>query len=491
MSSTREDRAAAPEAVKGATLRRELRPWEAIALSVGIMAPTLAMGLNGVLPASLVGRAVPLVFLLGFVGVAFVAYSFVRLSRHFSHAGSVYALAGVTLGPRAGFFGGFALFGVYVMYSVSTLAATALFAKTFLVSSGLWADVPWFPLALLTAVGVWVLSARDVRVAARVLLSLEGLGIALIVVLVAVILGTVLGTGPRGQTFDLAAFTPTEGTGASAVLAATVFAFLSWAGFEGAASLGEETGDPRRNIPRALVWALGITGVFYVVTMFAESVGFGTDAAGAERFAASSAPLGDLARTYLNATAASVLDFAAMASAFASCMSTTVAASRILFAMSRDGLRAGSPLSKTSPSTGAPVVALATVLLAAVVIFCGIAASGTHNPTDIYFYAATLGTLGILVVYAVTSVGGIRFLFLGRRAPLWHALFPTLAIAYLGYVFYKQVYPVPDSPYNVFPYLAAAWLALGFLLVVARPALARRVGEGLERAEGFAVEERR
>ena len=43
-------------------LRRELRFWEAIALSIGIMAPGAAMALNGTLPASLVGRAVPLAF---------------------------------------------------------------------------------------------------------------------------------------------------------------------------------------------------------------------------------------------------------------------------------------------------------------------------------------------------------------------------------------------------------------------------------------------
>ena len=38
-------------------LRRELRVWEAFAISIGIMAPTAAMALNGVAPAGLVGRA--------------------------------------------------------------------------------------------------------------------------------------------------------------------------------------------------------------------------------------------------------------------------------------------------------------------------------------------------------------------------------------------------------------------------------------------------
>jgi amino acid transporter len=87
-------------------LRRELRFWEAIALSIAIMAPTAAMALNGTVPAQLVGRAVPLAFIFATVGVIFVSYAFIRLTGHFSHAGSVYAFSGATLGPRAGFFSG-------------------------------------------------------------------------------------------------------------------------------------------------------------------------------------------------------------------------------------------------------------------------------------------------------------------------------------------------------------------------------------------------
>jgi amino acid transporter len=87
-------------------LRRELRFWEAIALSIGIMAPGAAMALNGTLPASLVGRVVPLAFLFASVGILFVSYAIIRLTGYFNHAGSVYALSGVTLGPRAGFFSG-------------------------------------------------------------------------------------------------------------------------------------------------------------------------------------------------------------------------------------------------------------------------------------------------------------------------------------------------------------------------------------------------
>ena len=44
-------------------LRRELKFWETIALSIAIMAPTAAMALNGTAPAGLIGRAVPLAFI--------------------------------------------------------------------------------------------------------------------------------------------------------------------------------------------------------------------------------------------------------------------------------------------------------------------------------------------------------------------------------------------------------------------------------------------
>ena len=110
-------------------LRRELRFWEAIALSIAIMAPTAAMALNGTLPAQLIGRAVPLAFIFAMVGVVFVSYAFIRLSQHYSHAGSVYAFSGATLGPRAGFFAGWALFGTYLAFTAASTAEVGLSAR--------------------------------------------------------------------------------------------------------------------------------------------------------------------------------------------------------------------------------------------------------------------------------------------------------------------------------------------------------------------------
>src|SRR5437764_146599 len=89
-------------------LRRELRFAETAAVSVGVMAPTLAMSVTGVAAAAELGRAAPLAFVFAGLAVGLVAFGFVRLAAEFSHAGSVYAFVGRALSPRWGFVAGWA-----------------------------------------------------------------------------------------------------------------------------------------------------------------------------------------------------------------------------------------------------------------------------------------------------------------------------------------------------------------------------------------------
>src|SRR5438309_7185613 len=161
-------------------LRRELRFWETIALSIAIMAPTAAMALNGTAPASLIGRAVPLAFIFATIGVLLVSYAFIRLSRYFSHAGSVYALAGVTLGPQAGFFSGWALLGTYLAFTCASTAEAGLFGNAFFQSTGI-GNVDWIIIGLVAAAIIAFLALGDVRVATRSLLGFEGVSVTLIV----------------------------------------------------------------------------------------------------------------------------------------------------------------------------------------------------------------------------------------------------------------------------------------------------------------------
>jgi amino acid transporter len=462
-------------------LRRELRFWEAIALSIAIMAPTAAMALNGVAIAGLIGRAVPLAFVFALVGVLFVSYAFVQLTREVSHAGSVYAFTGLTLGPRAGFLAGWALLGTYLAFTVASTAEVGLFFTSFLASTGIAASADWIWVALVAGVLIAFVAYGDVRVAARSLLTLEGISITLIVILVVVILVRLIaGTAPGGQGFAVGqAFSLPAGTSLDAVATAAVFGFLSFAGFEGAAALGEETAEPRRNIPRAIFLAPLTVGVFYLVVILTQTLGFGTGAAGVKAFAGSSSPLGDLAKGYVGAGLQDAINLGAAISAFASGLGTATAASRILFALSRDGLP-GSALGRASARTGAPAAALAVVMTVGFAGIVGQRLAGT-SAANAFFYPGTIGVLSLLVAYIATNLGAIRHLFVrARRRPLWEVVFPIVGIAFLVFTIYKNVAGT-QPPYSRFPWIVLAWLVVGGLVVALAPGVARRVGVALTR----------
>jgi amino acid transporter len=101
-------------------LRRTLNVWQAVGLSMALMAPSMAVNINPQAAEPSVGRAVPLAFLIAAVGVLLVTYVFVRLCQYFHHSGSVYAFVGATLGPRTGVVAGWGLIGTYIFYGVTT-----------------------------------------------------------------------------------------------------------------------------------------------------------------------------------------------------------------------------------------------------------------------------------------------------------------------------------------------------------------------------------
>jgi len=466
-------------------LRRELRFWEAIAISVGIMAPTAAMALNGVAPAGLVGRAVPLAFLFAAIAIGLISYSFVRLTSYFNHAGSTYALAGATLGPRAGFFAGWALLATYCCFIAANIAEIGLFGTSFLSGAGIWDKPSWIVVSLIAAALVWFLAYGDVRVATRALLSFEGISVTLIVILIVVIFWKVIGgTAPNGQDFTLKPFVPASGTTIGAIAFASVFGLLSFGGFEGAAALGEETNNPRRNIPLAIAVAVGFCGVFYTIVMLAQSLGFGIDAAGIKAFSTSSAPLGDLSKQYVGSGMEDGINFGATLSAFASCLGCAAGASRILFALGRDGFLTRR-LGDASSRTGSPANALAVVMSFGIIVTVLLRLNGT-SAVNAFFYPGTAGVLSMLIAYFVIQIGAAKFLHLERRESRWRVIIVALAVAAIVYTFYKQVWPKPAYPYDLFPLIIAGWAVAGAAITFAFPALTRRIGRGLSEAEGIA-----
>lgn len=424
------------------------------------MAPTLAVSITGVAAAGLLGRAATLAYVLAAIGVGLVAYGFARLSGEFASAGSVYAFVGGALGPRAGFVAGWALLGTYLVFPVVSIAAIAVFARAFLASTGIAADAAWLPLALAGWVVVGAIASREIRVAARTLLLFEVVSVTLILVVMAIIAGKLaFGGAPDGRGLSADVLRPPPGTTLGTIALASTFGFLSFAGFESAGSLGEEATAPRRAIPRSMAAAIGFGAIFYVLCVAVQTLGFGTDAAGVRAFATSPAPLGELAGRYVGAGMADALDLAALVSAVGAGLGCASVAARMLFALARDG-RLPAPLARVS-RRGAPAGGLAFVLALDLVILV-VAGTAGAAPMDVFFWFATIGTLALLTMYALTNVAALRFLAArGSRAEL---VLPLAGLAVAGYVLYHHVWPVPESPYDVFPYLVGAWLVIGIVL---------------------------
>ena len=474
----------------GAQLRRGVSVWEAIGISVALMAPSMAANINPQVAAGAVGRAVPVAFALATIGVLLIAYTFVRLCQRFHHAGSVYGFVGATLGPRCGVVAGWALLGTYILFGVVTSTAVGIFGSTLLDGLGIWPDQPYWSGFLITAVAllaVFTLAIAPVRGATRILLSIEGATVALILVVTVVILVRLAtGTGPRGRLVDLSVFTVPPGTGFSALFLGVVFGFLSFAGFEAAATLGEEARRPRRDIPRAILGTAIFGGVYFVFVTAVEMMAFGADAGGVAAFAGSGSLLGDLGSRYIASWVGDIITLGAAISGFGCALASAVGAARLLFALTRDHVGFGA-FGQISPLRGTPDRATAGVVAAMYLVVGGTWFVLKGKPSDLFVAAGTIGVLILLVGYALATLGAVRLLFFsgGRAVAIWEIVVPVLALLLIGYTLFRNTWPYPSGAAGAYPAISAGWLLLGVIWVLARPRATRRAGQLLIANDGL------
>ncbi|MFL6033402.1 MAG: APC family permease [Rubrobacteraceae bacterium] len=476
-------------------LRRELHLWEAVGISLALMAPSMAANINPQGTATTIGRAVPLAFALATIGVLLIAWTFVRLTQRFNHAGSVYGFVGATLGARAGVISGWALMGTYTFYGVVTSTAAGIFGADFLNALGIWTNQPeWAPFLVgaIALAGVWALAAANIREGTRVLLVIEGTTVALILIVsVVILIKLATGTAPNGNTLDFSVFSVPAGTGTSAVFLGVVFGFLSFAGFEAAATLGEEAQEPRRDIPRAILSVAIFGGLYFIFVTAIEVMGFGTDAKGVESFIASGSLLGDLGSQFVAGWVGELITIGAAVSAFGCALACIVGASRLLFALSRDEV-GPAPLGVVSPRTGVPARSTAAIVICAYAIMTLAWVALGVAPFDLFVASGTIGTLILLLVYALATIGAARLFFFSgeRRIAAWEIVVPFLALVVIGYTLFRNVYPYPTEAARWYPIIAAAWVVAGVLVTFVRYAATQRVGERLLAEEGLATRPR-
>jgi amino acid transporter len=441
-------------------LRARLSLPEAVGLSLSIICPSVTAAFNVTLVAQATGAAAPLAFAIGTVAMVLISLSFMAFTRRVAHAGSAYAYIAHTFGNRAGFVAGCALLLTYIGFATGLAALVGSFIAEALKGFGIEIGSGWLALSAAAMALAWWLAYRDMRFAGRLMLALEAL---VIVVIIGLCISILRQVSPSAE-LTAAAFTPSaDYNGWAGIGFGLVFCVLSFAGFEGAATLGEETHDPRRNIPIALLGTVIGSGLFFVFVSYCEVAGFGLE--GVKDLAKSEAPLNDLALRYASRHLAIGLDLAAAASCFSSVLGSLAAAGRVLFAIGRGGLSAR--LGQVNAKHGTPAPALAVTAVLIIVVFAAwapFAGSGNY-----YSYVSTIATLCLIGVYI--GVGGAEVAeALHERRRRWAALC-VLGPLLMLWVLYRNLYPVPDFPNNLWPYVAAAWIIASWIVTQVKPAV--------------------
>jgi len=188
-------------------------------------------------------------------------------------------------------------------------------------------------------------------------------------------------------------FVPIRAHGRSGAGYALIFTALAFGGFEGAAAFSEETKDPRRNIPIALIATVLVSALFFGVSMYAQVLGFGPE--NMNQLVESNSPLSTLATHFISHRYALLIDVAVMSSAFACAMGTLSAASRMLMALSFDSKHRW--FVSVDRKHGAPWKALLTVSSFSIVgtVIWGSRSGGVSYPAK----CASIGGIALIVGY--------------------------------------------------------------------------------------------
>ncbi|MFE6687294.1 amino acid permease [Streptomyces sp. NPDC057743] len=410
----------------GHGLRRSMGLFQLLCFGVGAIVGTgIFVGLSDTVAQA--GPAVIVSFVLAAVTCVFTAFAFAELGGAIPVSGSSYSYAYATLGERTAFLVGWCLLLEYGVSVSAVAVGWGQYLNQLLGSLTGWqlpaalanppgdggiVNLPAVVVVLLAA----VLLVRGIRESARATAAMAVLKLAVLA------LFCVIGFGAF-HSGNLSPFAP---EGLAGITSGASVAFFSYIGFDAITTAGEEVRNPRRNIPLAIMICIGVVTVLYCLVALAA---IGALSAGevAGRPAALSLIVDRV--THSNVGGA-VIAFGAVVAIASVVLAVMYGQTRILMAMSRDGL-VPRVFARVSPRTATPVantwiVAVVFALPAAVV------------PLDVVMNLTTIGTLAIMAAVNVS------LLVLRRtrpdlprrfRVPLY-PLSPLLGIVFCGYLIY-------------------------------------------------------
>jgi amino acid transporter len=457
--------------------------------SLTMVAPGIAALFYTPVVVSQAGLAAPLAYPIAFVIVILTAIVLAQLARAVPSAGGYYTYVARGIHPRAGFF----VSWLNLIYAPLVLGAVTTFGGYVISSSLSWTGffADWFPLlfGLVAVTIVAIIQYMGVQLSGKTLVITGG--IELIVVLALGLWGF-LTPGQGG--INTTPFNPGNASSASGLFIAAVFAIQAFTGWEGSAPMAEESENPRRNIPRALIGSVILFGVFIVVVQWGVMVGWGTD-----RFADMTKPGIELpgitlAKQYWG-DFWGILLIMLCSSVVAVSIACANVGTRMWYRMGIDG---AFPkwFGKVHPTRQTPVnailaqwiLAIATVLgLTALVYFVTPASAGGQTmvvayQNQYYFDGYLIG----YVVLAIYTLGNIAAYMLYRRERrsefswILHGLFPLLSTIGMVLVllfslniiggnpltFQPGAWALPSAPFNIAVIFVGIWLVAGVALVL-------------------------
>lgn len=447
-----------------------------VAVSAGGVAPEYSILLTGSVVAGVAGGGTPGAFVVACVGMLAFGAVMASLSRFVSAAGGLYSFARRALGGDAGYMTGWLYLGIALVVTPATFISSAFLIQNFFAAAlpGVgWLSSSWVLWAVIITPLVLAATYIGVTVSVQLLLALTAVGIAAIVILDLAIL---FHGGLHGIPWNSLRPWPTNGISTTTFLLGVGIAVTCLAGSEGAVFMAEEARDPRRTVPRAILFTIGIVVAFYLLTSLALTAGLGTENT------ASWGNLGadvvrQLSSQYLTPWFGTFLLAIVAIAGLTGCLAFSNYVARLIFEWGRTG-HLPRVFAKTHPRFLTPAPAIGALAVIALIGYVaswmwkgGSATGGLAAFSWMYEVDAVL----IAFIYPVVAISAA---VVGRKYQVGlisGIVAPVVVVILIGISIKAQFFPLPASPFNVAVYAALGWIVLG---VVVRVLTRNRVHDG-------------
>jgi amino acid transporter len=370
---------------------------EVTAMAIALISPTMTAALIVPLMYSSAGNASWLAYAFGTVMLLFVALNLNQFAKRSTSAGSMYAYTVMGLGTTAGNISGWCLAWAYLFIGTAGMTGFTIFASTLLDMMGI--HVPQLLLFAMCGFTIWILAYKDIQLSSILMLILEGISVALILLLCAIVLFGQKSIFDPGQI-------KLTGASFSGISLGVVTAIFSLVGFECATAFGEEAKEPLRTIPRAVIVSLLLTGVFFVVVSYTEVLGFGGYKTTLDKI---DAPLNVLAEMMSVPWLKAPISAGAMISFFSLALSCLNSGARILYPMGKLGIFHSS-IGTSHETNETPHVAVTVMAILIFLVPTLLTTMFGLAILDAFNDAGTFGAFGFLGAYFLISLAAPAYL---------------------------------------------------------------------------------